>query len=125
VFDSSSRGGGGGGGGEEDGGGGAAGGVQPVRARVLPERRHPAPPPALLLLPPLPHRQRVGEHGVRGAAGRRARRGQEARAVHLRRPRQVPLPAAAALVGTPHVCSVACRVSLTVVVWVADARDGS
>lgn len=52
VFDSSSRAGG------EDGGGGAAGGVQPVRARVLPERRHPAPPPALLLLPPLPHRQR-------------------------------------------------------------------
>jgi hypothetical protein len=38
-----------------DGAAGAAGGVQPVRARVLPQRCHPAAPPAGLLLPSLLH----------------------------------------------------------------------
>ncbi|XP_071684335.1 protein kinase and PP2C-like domain-containing protein isoform X4 [Lolium perenne] len=45
-----------------DGSGGAAGGVQPVRARVLPQRRHPAPPTRRVLLPSLPHRASKLDH---------------------------------------------------------------
>jgi hypothetical protein len=50
--------GGGGCGGGGDGAGGATGGDQPVRARVLPQRCHPTPSPARLLLPRLPNRAR-------------------------------------------------------------------